>query len=152
LTGYASADLRRGWPIGVPLDADVVHLAGLAAVGPSFDSPREYIDGNSAMVTSMCEALLSAGFTGRVVGVSTGAVYAQEEEVARIETDPVAYTSPYVVSKVLTENPAYYAPWPAHRRGAPVQPHRSEPGVGVSATRSVAAAPGVDSRATSARR
>ncbi|MBF4561683.1 NAD-dependent epimerase/dehydratase family protein [Microbacterium sp. VKM Ac-2870] len=110
LTGYASADLRRGWPVGVPLDADVVHLAGLAAVGPSFDSPQEYIDGNSAMVTSMCEALLSAGFTGRVVGVSTGAVYAQEEEVARIETDPVAYTSPYVVSKVLTENQlAYYA-------------------------------------------
>jgi GDP-4-dehydro-6-deoxy-D-mannose reductase len=112
LTGYASADLRRGWPIGVPLDADVVHLAGLAAVGPSFDSPREYIDGNSAMVTSMCEALLSAGFTGRVVGVSTGP--STPGGRGRPDRDrSVAYTSPpYVVSKVLTENPS-----PTTRRG-----------------------------------
>jgi GDP-4-dehydro-6-deoxy-D-mannose reductase len=111
LSGYISADLRREWPQGVPADADVVHLAGLAAVGPSFDRPQDYIDGNSAIVTKMCEALVASGFTGRVVGVSTGAVYAQKEnEDARTERDAVAFTSPYVVSKILVENQlAYYS-------------------------------------------
>jgi len=111
LAGYTSADLRRAWPQGLPEDADVVHLAGLAAVGPSFDRPQDYIDGNSAIVTNMCEALVGSGFTGRVVGVSTGAVYAQKEgEGARTERDPVAFTSPYVVSKILVENQlAYYS-------------------------------------------
>lgn len=111
LAGYTSADLSREWPHGVPIDADVVHLAGLAAVGPSFDRPQDYIEANSSIVTNMCEALVAAGFTGRVVGVSTGAVYAQrEEEVARTENDAVAFTSPYVVSKILVENQlAYYS-------------------------------------------
>ena len=111
LSGYISADLRREWPQGVPDDADVVHLAGLAAVGPSFDRPQDYIDGNSAIVTKMCEALVASGFRGRVVGVSTGAVYAQKEnEDARTERDAVAFTSPYVVSKILVENQlAYYS-------------------------------------------
>ncbi len=111
LAGYTSADLRREWPRGLPEDADVVHLAGLAAVGPSFDRPQDYIAGNSAIVTNMCEALVASGFTGRMVGVSTGAVYAQkEDEVARTERDAVAFTSPYVVSKILVENQlAYYA-------------------------------------------
>ena len=111
LASYTSADLRREWPQGVPQDADVVHLAGLAAVGPSFDRPQDYIDGNSAIVTNMCEGLVASGFTGRVVGVSTGAVYAQREgEGARTERDAVAFTSPYVVSKILVENQlAYYS-------------------------------------------
>lgn len=109
LTGYVGVDLRREWPTRVPLDADVVHLAGLAAVGPSFDRPQEYVEANSAIVTNMCEALLASEFTGRVVGVSTGAVYGQAPgDAARAELDPVAYTSPYVVSKVLVENQLSY--------------------------------------------
>lgn len=111
LVGYASADLRDAWPDTAPLDVPIIHLAGLAAVGPSFDRPQEYIAGNSAMVTNMCEALLASGSTGRVVGISTGAVYAQrEDDVPRREPDPVAFTSPYVVSKILVEHQfAYYA-------------------------------------------
>lgn len=111
LAGFFVADLRREWPRGLPLEADIVHLAGLAAVGPSFDRPQEYIEGNSAIATRMGEALVAADFAGRVVGVSTGAVYAQQAgEAARTEGDPVAFTSPYVVSKILVENQlAYYA-------------------------------------------
>ncbi|KQP69183.1 hypothetical protein ASF40_14805 [Microbacterium sp. Leaf288] len=109
LAGYVSADLRELWPAGLPSDAAVVHLAGLAAVGPSFDRPQDYITANSAMVTNMCEALLAAGHDGRIVGVSTGAVYAQTgDEPARCESDAVAFTSPYVVSKVLVENQLSY--------------------------------------------
>lgn len=110
LESYISADLRDAWPAELPTDVPIIHLAGLAAVGPSFDEPQEYIAGNSAMVTNMCEALLAAGSTGaRVVGVSTGAVYAQNDErPARRESDPVDFTSPYVVSKVLVENQLTY--------------------------------------------
>jgi GDP-4-dehydro-6-deoxy-D-mannose reductase len=110
LAGYASADLRRVWPADAPTDAAVIHLAGLAAVGASFDRPQDYLTGNSAMVTTMCEARIAQGASARIVGVSTGAVYAHDEgHVARIESDAVAFTSPYVVSKVLVENQfAYY--------------------------------------------
>ena len=111
LSGYASADLRQGWPDAAPTEAAIVHLAGLAAVGASFDRPQDYIDGNSAMVTNMCESLLKARDDARIIGVSTGAVYAQrDDDPARSERDPIAFTSPYVVSKILVENqPAYYA-------------------------------------------
>jgi GDP-4-dehydro-6-deoxy-D-mannose reductase len=109
LSGHAAADLRERWPREAPTDAPIVHLAGLAAVGPSFDSPQEYLSGNSAMVTNMCEALLEAGTSPRIVAVSSGAVYAHDEESARSESDAVAFTSPYVVSKALVENQlAYY--------------------------------------------
>ncbi len=110
LDGYEGADLRQQWPTSTPTDATVVHLAGLAAVGPSFDDPQAYLTGNSAMVTNLGEALLKAGATGRVIGVSTGAVYASSPEGSvHDETSPVAFNSPYAVSKILVENQlAYY--------------------------------------------
>jgi GDP-4-dehydro-6-deoxy-D-mannose reductase len=110
LSNYVSADLRDGWPTATPVDGVIVHLAGLAAVGASFDRPQDYLAGNSAMVTNMCEALASAGSKARIVAVSSGAVYAPNlDDPARVENDPVAFTSPYVVSKVLVENQlAYY--------------------------------------------
>ena len=55
---YIAADLSEGWPIAEPVDA-VIHLAGLAAVGPSFAEPQRYLSTNSAIVTSMCESLLA---------------------------------------------------------------------------------------------
>jgi GDP-4-dehydro-6-deoxy-D-mannose reductase len=109
LAEYHSADLRVQWPSSIPAEAPVVHLAGLAAVGASFDRPQDYITGNTAMVTTMCEARVAAGATGRVVGVSTGAVYAHRHgDGPRTEEHPVAFTSPYVVSKVSTEHQFEY--------------------------------------------
>jgi len=109
LDGYAGVDLRLRWPDDAPRDAHVIHLAGLAAVGPSFDEPQTYIDSNSAMVTQMCEAYLSEGRSGRIVGVSTGAVYANAPVRTRHTEDSAAgYTSPYVVSKLLVENQLHY--------------------------------------------
>ncbi len=110
LDGYAGADLRQQWPASTPTDATVVHLAGLAAVGPSFDDPQAYLTGNSAMVTNLGEALLKAGTSGRIIGVSTGAVYASSPEGSvHDETSPIAFNSPYAVSKILVENQlAYY--------------------------------------------
>lgn len=105
LDGYARADLRQYWPSTAPRDADVIHLAGLAAVGPSFSQPQEYIADNSAMTTVVCEAALSADEGRRVVAVSSGAVYAgARDDVTHDESSPVAFSSPYVVSKILVEN------------------------------------------------
>lgn len=108
LADYVSADLTAGWPTLPAIDA-VAHLAGLAAVGPSFDDPGLYVNANSAMAIHLLEALRSAEQAPRVLIVSSGAVYDSEAEQPLTEESRLGYTSPYVVSKVLVENLcAYY--------------------------------------------
>lgn len=107
LVSYHTADLRHTWPSEVVPDV-VVHLAGLAAVGPSFVEPQKYIEDNSAMVTTMCEALLAAERPVRIVGVSTGAVYDSNAVSPLNEESALAATSPYVVSKLLVEHQLEY--------------------------------------------
>ena len=104
---YVSADLTTGWP-ALPKITAVIHLAGLASVGDSFAMPQEYIATNSAMVTAMCESLLAGGDRVRVVGVSSGAVYASGSGAALDEESPIFSSSPYVVSKLLLENQLSY--------------------------------------------
>jgi GDP-4-dehydro-6-deoxy-D-mannose reductase len=112
VTDYQDRDLSQSWPSD-SADA-VIHLAGLAAVRPSFDDPQGYLVGNSAPVTRLCEGLLAEGRSPRVVVVSTGAVYAPG--VRLNEAAPTQVTSPYVVSKLLVElQCAYY-----RRRGLDV--------------------------------
>jgi GDP-4-dehydro-6-deoxy-D-mannose reductase len=110
LDEQVAADLTEGWP---DVDGDaIVHLAGLAAVGASFEQPQRYIETGSAIVTHMCESLLrEPGSVRRVVAVSSGAVYASGSAEAPLdESAPTAATSPYVVSKLLVETQfAYYA-------------------------------------------
>ena len=109
LSDYLSQDLTVAWPRGLAVDA-VVHLAGLSAVGPSFDQPQRYLEQNSAMVTHMCEAVLTAPERPRVVVVSSGAVYDAQQPQPLAETSRIGFSSPYVVSKLLVENQvAYYA-------------------------------------------
>ena len=109
LSGYHSADLRWEWPRALDVDI-VIHLAGRAAVGPSFGEPQSYINDNSAMVTTMCEALLERGSGARIVGVSTGAVYRAPAAGGDVieESSPVAPTSPYAVSKLTVEHQLDY--------------------------------------------
>jgi GDP-4-dehydro-6-deoxy-D-mannose reductase len=102
LLDYQDHDLSQVWP-PTPADA-VVHLAGLSAVGPSFDDPQGYLQGNSAPVTNLCEGLLSEGRSPRVVVVSTGALYAPGVGVR--EDSPTQPSSPYAVSKLLVETPS----------------------------------------------
>jgi GDP-4-dehydro-6-deoxy-D-mannose reductase len=107
LDDYRSADLVEGMPSGLSFDA-VLHLAALAAVGPSFAEPQRYLNSNSAMVTGLCESILADGRETHVVIVSSGAVYAPPTDGPLTESDPVAPTSPYVVSKLLVETQAEY--------------------------------------------
>ena len=107
---YLAADLYDTWPVTEPVDA-IVHLAGLAAVGPSFREPQRYIEVNSGIMTRMCETLLAQHQTPRIVVVSSGAVYAPPAGATPVSEDsPLSYTSPYAVAKILVENQArYYA-------------------------------------------
>lgn len=104
---YHIADLASEWPAVENIDA-VIHLAGLAAVGPSFDNPQQYINLNSAMVTNMCEYFVAQDKKPRIVVVSSGAVYDSEQPMPITEDSKIGYTSPYAVSKILTENQCQY--------------------------------------------
>lgn len=104
---YHAADLVEWWPAIEDVDT-VIHLAGLAAVGPSFDDPQKYINANSAMVTNLCEYYLRQEKKPRIIIVSSGAVYDSRQEMPITETSSIGFSSPYTVSKVLTENQAAY--------------------------------------------
>lgn len=108
----AEYDLTEGWP---PLEGvdGILHLAGLAAVGPSFDEPQRYLETNSSMVTHLGESLLALAAAApgrrvpRVVVVSSGALYGPSESPLT-EESPVNLSSPYAVSKALVENQCRY--------------------------------------------
>ncbi|GAY16507.1 GDP-6-deoxy-D-mannose reductase [Mycobacterium sp. shizuoka-1] len=103
LDDYCAADLTAGWPVTGPVGG-IIHLAGLAAVGPSFDHPQDYLATNSAMVTHLFEWALAEQWNGRALIVSSGAVYGGElDGHSFTEESPVVATSPYVVSKLLVE-------------------------------------------------
>lgn len=107
---YTAADLSEDWPVPDGADA-IIHLAGLAAVGPSFEHPQRYLNINSAIMTRMCETLLTQQHRPRVVVVSSGSVYATPEPDETVsETSPTTPNSPYAVAKLLVETQArYYA-------------------------------------------
>lgn len=108
LAEYTSCNLAESWPeLTTPVDA-IIHLAGLAAVGPSFDRPQDYLNLNSAMVTYMCEHYLTQEKRPRIVLVSSGAVYDPHQAMPISESGKVAFSSPYAVSKILAENQAAY--------------------------------------------
>lgn len=104
---YFSQNLIDGWPDTGPIKS-VIHLAGLAAVGPSFDDPQLYINANSAMVTNLCEYYLKQESKPRIIIVSSGAIYSPDQPMPITEDSAIGLSSPYAVSKVLNENQATY--------------------------------------------
>lgn len=104
---YHSANLVEEWPESSRTKA-VIHLAGLAAVGPSFEKPQAYINANSAMVTNLCEYYLKQDYKPRIILVSSGAIYDPNQPMPISEGGEVGLNSPYAVSKVLNENQAEY--------------------------------------------
>jgi len=106
LDEYVHADLVKGWPALAPASA-IIHLAGLATVGPSFDDPQTYLTVNSTMVTHLCEHFVATGIGSRVVLASSGAVYAASQ-VPLTEASAITIGSPYALSKVVNENQAAY--------------------------------------------
>lgn len=112
VTEYHQADLIAAWPEVENVDA-VIHLAGLAAVGPSYDKPQLYINANSAMVTNLCEYYLTQDKKPRILVISSGAIYDSTQPLPITEDSKIGFSSPYAVSKILTENQCEYY----HARG-----------------------------------
>lgn len=107
LAALSVLDLRHGLPDDLAVDG-VLHLAGLASVGPSFEDPQRYIAENSAMMSVLGERLLRDGSGLRTVVVSSGAVYGASFGRPVTETTPLRASSPYAVSKIVVETQAQY--------------------------------------------
>jgi GDP-4-dehydro-6-deoxy-D-mannose reductase len=88
--------------------AAVIHLAGLAAVGPSFDDPMRYINTNIGIETNLFEAALAQQVTPRFLIISTGSLYDAASDLPLTEASPVQAGSPYAVSKLGQEEMARY--------------------------------------------
>lgn len=105
---YVNVDLTKEWPKTDEVSA-VIHLAGLASVGPSFENPQDYLNMNSAMVTNMCEYYLTQRNKPRIIVVSSGAIYDPSQNMPLTEDSEIGFYSPYAVSKFLVEKQcAYY--------------------------------------------
>lgn len=86
----------------------VIHLAGLAAVGPSFDEPLKYIDVNIGIEINMFEAALAQGAKPKFLIVSSGSLYDPKAPLPLTEKSAVIPSSPYAVSKIGQEQMAFH--------------------------------------------
>lgn len=86
----------------------VINLAGLAAVGKSFDEPELYMRVNVSVLSTLCERIKEIGRNDlRVLAISSGALYASGQPMPLSEeslTDST--TSPYAASKLAMEKAA----------------------------------------------
>lgn len=86
----------------------VIHLAGLAAVGPSFENPMSYIETNVGIEVNLFEAALIQNAKPRFLIVSSGSLYDPQADLPLTEGSRVLASSPYAVSKIGQEEMARY--------------------------------------------
>lgn len=86
----------------------VIHLAGLAAAGPSFDNPRQYMETNVGLETNLFEAARAQDKHPKFIIVSSGTLYDPKSGLPITEASPVLPSSPYAVSKLGQEQMAEY--------------------------------------------
>ena len=83
--------------------SDVLHFAGLKAVGESVEQPLRYFDNNVGGAVTLCQAMQSAG-ARRLVFSSSATVYGDAEVVPYHEGLPLGVpTNPYGRSKLMVE-------------------------------------------------
>ncbi len=86
----------------------VIHLAGLAAVGPSFDNPLDYINTNLGIEINLFEAALAQKVFPRFMIISSGSLYDPKAPLPLHEDSGVVPNSPYAVSKLGQEQMGSY--------------------------------------------
>lgn len=86
----------------------IIHLAGLAAVGPSFDEPMKYINANIGIQTNMFQAAIAQGAKPKFLIISSGSLYDTNAPLPLTEESKVIPSSPYAVSKIGQEEMAGY--------------------------------------------
>lgn len=94
-------DRPKLWTLLQDVDC-VYHLAARVSVSESLLYPREYNAVNVGGTVSLMEAMRDVG-VGRVVFISSGAVYGDQQEQPLREDAPPAPHSPYAVSKLAAE-------------------------------------------------
>jgi len=107
LDNYQQADLLNKDQVSELLlknAAAVIHLAGLASVAESFDKPDLYKSGNAEMTDNLLSTAVDQGFTGRVVAVSTGALYDPNQPMPLDEDSKTTEGSPYAIGKIRAES------------------------------------------------
>ncbi|MGB4768384.1 MAG: GDP-mannose 4,6-dehydratase [Candidatus Saccharimonas sp.] len=94
----------------IPLsDVDViVHLAGLSNVGDSFNRAVTYITDNATMTYYLLEYARLQNFTGRIIIVSSGALYDPDQSLPLTELSASLENSPYAVGKLAVEHVSNY--------------------------------------------
>jgi GDP-4-dehydro-6-deoxy-D-mannose reductase len=108
---YFELDLRRADEVARLEFNDidgVIHLAGLAVLGSSFDDPMRYMNTNVGIEVNMFEAALAQHANPRFIIVSSGALYDPSAHLPLTETSSVLPGSPYAVSKIGQEEMARY--------------------------------------------
>lgn len=108
LVEYYSCDLSvLDEVLALPLNKAkaVINLAGLAAVGPSFDNPELYMHINTAVLDNVCKVALQKHATEiRIISISSGAVYSSQQPMPLTEASELApESSPYAASKIAME-------------------------------------------------
>jgi UDP-glucose 4-epimerase len=94
-------DRPKLWTLLQDVDC-VYHLAARVSVSESLLYPREYNAVNVGGTVSLMEAMRDVG-VGRVVLISSGAVYGDQQEQPLREDAPPSPRSPYAVSKLAAE-------------------------------------------------
>lgn len=108
LNEYYACDLSDYEQVAkLPLSqtAALINLAGLAAVGPSFDQPELYMRVNTAVLDAVCRAAIEQKATDlRIISISSGAVYSSQQLMPLAEESTLApESSPYAASKIAME-------------------------------------------------
>jgi GDP-4-dehydro-6-deoxy-D-mannose reductase len=92
-----SAAVREARP------AVVFHLAALASVKRSWESPSETLLGNAQMTVNLLEAVRAEAPEAAVVVASSGEVYGPPERLPVSEDAPLRPQNPYAVSKAACD-------------------------------------------------
>lgn len=110
--GYVSCDMTSTESCEANIKLDdidaIIHLAGLANVGMSFDKPAKFINANTSMTVNLLDMVHKSGRDIRCVVISSGAVYDGNQEMPIGEDGKTSTGSPYAVSKLTTELAVQY--------------------------------------------
>jgi len=109
---YISCDLLDEAQVSEKLNltdiSALIHLAGLAMVGQSFEQPKRFMTDNGIMTHNLLQVALRDNMPGRTVVVSTGALYISNEPLPISENSKTSPSSPYAVGKLFAEEIVRY--------------------------------------------
>lgn len=86
----------------------VIHLAGLAVAGSSFNEPLQYINVNMGIEINLFEEALRQHVKPKFLIVSSGTLYSPKAKLPLTENSEVQPSSPYAISKLGQEQLATY--------------------------------------------